>query len=57
MSCVPNGLEFRIAARLDPDFVEVCQEMQRLPLDITKKRKLMSFSTIIRHIMSKIERN
>ena len=54
MARVPSGPEFRIAARLDPDFVELCHEMQRLPLDIAKKRKLMSFSTIFRHIMSRI---
>ena len=57
MACVPSGLEFRTPARLDPDFVGLCHEMQRLPLDIAKKQKLMSYSTIFRHIMERIYRN
>ena len=54
MARIPNGLEFRTPARLDPDFVGLCREMQRLPLDIAKKRKLMSFYTIVCHILSTI---
>ena len=54
MARVSNGPKFRIAARLDPDFVELCPEMQRLPLDMAKKGKLMGCSTIFRHIMSRI---
>ena len=32
-----KGPMFRITARLDQDFVGLCHEMQRLPLDIAKK--------------------
>ena len=54
MARIPNGLDFRTLARLDQDFVGLCREMQRLLLDRAKKQKLMSFSIIFRHILSKI---
>ena len=44
----------KIAARLDPDFVRLCREMQRLAFDIAKKRKIMTFSTIFCPILSTI---
>ena len=49
-----NRSAFQTPARLDPDFVGLCREMQRLPFDIAKKRKLMTFSTIFCHILSTI---
>ena len=54
MARIPNWLEFPTPARCDPDFVGLFREMQRLPLDIAKKRKLMSFSTIFCHTLSSI---
>ena len=53
MTLAPSGLVFRTPARLDPDFVGLCHEMQGLPLDMTKTRKLMRFSTMFRNIMSR----
>ena len=54
MARISNGLDFQTPARLDPDFVGLGREMQRLPLDIAIKRKFMCFSTIICHILPKI---
>ena len=50
MSRIPNGLEFRTPARIDPDVVGLCHEMQRLPLDMANRQKLMSCSTIFRDV-------
>ena len=43
MARISKGLDFKTPARLYPDFVGLCRELQRLPLDIAKKRKLVSF--------------
>ena len=40
MARISNGFEFQTPARLDPDFVGLCHEIQRLPLDIAKNGSL-----------------